>query len=305
MPKVSVILTCFNHLEFLPQAVQSILNQTFQDLEIVAIDDGSTDGTREWLKDRAREINVILNEANIGTYGSLNRAIEASSGEFIAILNDDDYWAPEKLERQLAAMEPNSAVGLCHVGGQFVDDRGQVLSGSPLGFEYPKTSSGMILWELIYHNKIIPSSAMLRRSALEQTGLFDASFFGCGDWQLFLRLAELFEIVYVDEPLLYYRVHPGNASRNTEKMDEDDDRIRTWIESRTPELLKANPGDRRLFDALAHNYACLGTIRTMKGDAYAGRRAYAKSMRMLPLRLKSYIRWLASFLPRKTFRAMR
>lgn len=305
MPRVSVILTCYNHLQFLPEAVESITSQTYKDFEIVAIDDGSTDGTRDWLKEHSGSLRVMLNESNLGTYGSLNRAIAAAGGEYIAILNDDDYWASTKLQKQVDLLDSSPNMGLCHVGGQFVDEKGETLHGAPLGFEYPATSSGRILHELIYHNKIIPSSAMIRRSALDTTGPFDPSFFGCGDWQLFLRIAEHFEIGHINEPLLFYRVHPGNASLNTAKMDEDDDRIRSWIESRTPELLKRLAGDKAIYTALAHNFACLGTIRSMKGDTSAGRRAYAHSIRMLPFRFKSYLRWLATFLPQKTFRAMR
>src|SRR5688572_11327743 len=98
MPKISILLTCYNHIRYLPAAVEGIRAQTFKDSEIIAIDDGSTDGTREWLKENLPEAKLIFNEQNIGTYASLNVGLEATTGEFIAILNDDDVWAPEKLE---------------------------------------------------------------------------------------------------------------------------------------------------------------------------------------------------------------
>lgn len=305
MPRVSVILTCFNHLEYLPRAVQSVREQTYTEVEVIAIDDGSTDGTRLWLSEKCFDWTLIFNESNMGTYGSLNRAIERSSGEFIAILNDDDFWGVEKLSSQVERFDQNPKIALCHTGGRFVDERGEALSGAPLGFEYPKTSSGWILPELIYHNKIIPSSSMMRRSVLDRVGLFDPSFFGCGDWHLFLRIAVGNEVAHVDDDLLAYRVHGSNASLNLEKMDEDDARIRTWIASHAESWLNEFPQNRQLFEALAHNFACLGTIRTMQGDARAGRAAFARSIKMLPFRFKSYLRWLATLLPRKTFTKMR
>src|SRR4051794_32951862 len=107
MPKVSVLLTCFNHVKYLPEAYQSILAQTEKDLEIIAIDDGSTDGTREWLSARSEPIKLIFNEQNLGTYASLNVALKEAKGDTIAILNDDDVWMPPKLEKQLELLGRN------------------------------------------------------------------------------------------------------------------------------------------------------------------------------------------------------
>src|SRR5690348_3188210 len=98
MPRVSILLTCFNHAKYLPQCFEGIIGQSFKDYEIIAIDDGSTDGTREWLSSRTEWMQRVFNEKNLGTYASLNVALSKASGEFIAILNDDDLWANEKLE---------------------------------------------------------------------------------------------------------------------------------------------------------------------------------------------------------------
>lgn len=159
MPLVSILLTCFNHIRFLPAAYEGILNQTFKDFEIIAIDDGSTDGTREWLSDRKEPITCIFNENNLGTYASLNVALKRSSGECVAILNDDDLWAPQKLEKQLALLDSADEVGLVHTDGSFIDGAGNPMEGTPLGFEFPRFETGDVLLGLVYQNKIIASAA--------------------------------------------------------------------------------------------------------------------------------------------------
>src|SRR5215207_9206180 len=106
MPRVSILLTCYNHMRYLPDAYQSVLDQTFGDYEILALDDGSTDGTREWLNslDDPR-VRLIFNERNLGTYATLNVGVKEAKGEFVAIFNDDDLWAPGKLQAQAEMLD--------------------------------------------------------------------------------------------------------------------------------------------------------------------------------------------------------
>src|SRR5690242_10239079 len=101
-PQTTILLTCYNHLRYLPAAYESILAQTYSDYEIIALDDGSTDGTRDWLREReGGKLRCILNEKNLGTYGTLNVGIEAARGKSVAVFNDDDVWAPSKLAKQV------------------------------------------------------------------------------------------------------------------------------------------------------------------------------------------------------------
>ncbi len=302
MPRVSILLTCYNHLRFLPAALDGVRGQSFGDFEILALDDGSTDGTREWLTEQARtesRLRLIFNEKNLGTYATLNVGLAVAKGEFIAILNDDDLWAPEKLIRQLEMMDANPKIGIVHVGGWFIDEDGnRHPDPAPLGFPYPRTRTGDILTDLIDHNQMITSSVLVRRAAFEQCGEFNTALFGSGDWEMWLRIARHWEVGYVDKPLAFYRVHGTNASHSTDKIFRDDAVIREWISTwqadndgqMTPELRKA----------FGHNWACLGTVRTILGHPKEGRQAYAQSIRLIPGRLKSYARWLLTFLPRRS-----
>lgn len=314
MPQVSVLLTCYNHLRYLPMCLDSLGAQSFRDFEVIALDDGSTDGTREYLTDWATNaaasetwrnipIRLIFHEHNVGTYASLNVGVTDSSGEFVAILNDDDVWMPTKLERQVELFRSMPELGLVHTHGYFIDEHGKRQDQTILNFEFPKTHTGFVLPTLIRHNKIINSATLIRKDVIRKVGLFDSAFYGCGDWDMWLRIAAEYPIGCVDEPLTLYRVHGQNACLDGDRMRRDDQRVREKIAAREKELLSKYPHAKELRQALAHNWACLGTVRTLHGDAAGGRRAYWKSILLMPSRIKSWLRLPLTFLPARWYRA--
>lgn len=301
MPRVSILLTCYNHLRHLPEAVAGIERQTFEDYEVIAIDDGSTDGTREWLEQSTLPMRRIFNENNLGTYGSLNRALEFASGEYVAILNDDDVWEPEKLARQVELLDHDPQMGIVQTDGDFIDDSGQQILGAPLGFDYPRFESGDVLERLVFQNQFITSAVLVRREAL---ATFNESYFGTGDWEMWLRVCENWSAGFVPEVLTHYRVHAGSASRNMTRIYEDDQRLREWIASREGAYRTRNAPwqtsfrePKSLDRAMAHNSAALGVVRQLNGDRAGARRALGDSIRRMPTRIKTYARWFATFLP--------
>lgn len=303
MPRVSVLLTSYNHAAYLPEALACLRAQTFRDFEVLALDDGSTDGSREYLAQQP-DVECHFHPKNLGTYGNLNFGIEHSRGEYIAVFNDDDVWGPEKLAKQVEVLDQNPNVALVHTSGWFIGPRGEKVEGAPLGFPWPETENGDILASLMDYNKIITSSAMFRRAVLDQTGPFDPSFYGCGDWHLWLRIAEVAEVVHLKEPLTFYRVHPEQACRDVDKMNEDSLRIREWMASREQHLLGLQRQRGSLRPAVTHNWACLGSEYMWRGRAAEARAAYGASLRLNPLRFKSVARWVASFLPPRVFRRL-
>ena len=303
MPRVSILLTCYNHLTYLPAAYQSILDQTFTDYEIIALDDGSTDGTREWLANNATQAKLVFNEKNLGTYGTLNVGLQHATGEFVAVFNDDDLWAKTKLEAQIDMMERFPRVGLVHTDGYFIDGKGVIRKDSPLGFAFPKTETGDVLLALLYHNKIIASAALVRKECFDDLGGFNEEYFGSGDWEMWYRIAEKWHIGYVSEPLTMYRVHGANASHKLDKIWIDDQKLREWIAPRIDSYSDRFDSEE-LKKAEAHNWACLGTVRTLNGFPESGREAYKTSLKILPGRLKSHLRYAATYLPKPLFRKL-
>jgi glycosyltransferase involved in cell wall biosynthesis len=248
-------------------------------------------------------MHVVFNEKNLGTYGTLNKGLELATGEFIAVLNDDDVWMPTKLEKQVALLDQHSKVGLVHTEGEFIDGAGKVFEGKPLGFHFPRFETGDILLDLVYENKIIASAAVFRRSAVEAVGWYNDLYFGSGDWELWFRIAEHFDVGCVNENLTQYRVHGANASHKLERIWRDDQLLREWMIPRIEDLGDRFPANRTNA-ALAHCWAALGTVRMLNGDARSARAAYRASMHLMPGRLKNYLRYLATCTGAKTFRRL-
>lgn len=282
--------------------MEGVHRQTYRDFEVIAIDDGSTDGTRTWLLEQT-DIRSIFNETNLGTYETLNVGLRAAKGEFIAVLNDDDIWAPEKLERQVALLDAHPEVGLVHTGGHFIDGSGNRTEGNPLGFAFPSFETGDILLGLVYENKIIASAAMARRVCFDELGGFNRDYFGSGDWEMWFRIAEKWHVGFVDAPLTMYRVHGANASHKLERIWRDDEKLREWIVRQLEDY-----GDRfapsELQKAAAFNLAALGTVKTLNGNPRGGRTAYGRSLKLQPARWQTYARYLATYLPPAAFRKL-
>lgn len=295
--RITVLLTCYNHLAHLPEAVESIRAQTRQADEIIALDDGSTDGTREWLGHQ-NDLTLAFNEKNLGTYATLNRGLGQASGTHIAILNDDDVWAPSKLEQQAEAIQANGAT-LCHTGGRFIGAEGEILQGEPLGFPFPNGPSGDILGDLIRRNQCITSSLLFPREAALDAGGFDEGLFGSADWKMNLCLAERGEAAFCPDDLTKYRIHPGSASRRRDRVWQDDQAVREWIAERMPGW-KSRLAPHH--DVLAaHNWNALGVVRRLNGDAKAARAAWKSALAHggAPLKWLAYA--VASRLPRRQF----
>ncbi len=297
MPTVSVLIPSYNHARFLPQCLQSVFDQTYTDYEIVVVDDGSRDNSVEILQSYGDRIRLFVQE-NRGTYPTLNRLIAESQGKYLAVLNSDDLWAPTKLEKQVAVLDQKPEVGLVHTGGHFIDGEGKVKPGNPLGFEWPRTPSGNIIEALVRCNKIIASSVLIRRECFERLGGFREDLFGSGDWEMWFRVALHYDIAFVDEPLTMYRVHGENASFQHRRVYEDDVKVRTeTIHAHESELWRRANSPQAMRLALAHSYACLGTEYALLGDRASARRAYLRSLQLYPLRFKSVLRLLLTFLP--------
>ena len=297
MPRVTVLLTCYNHLDYLPAALDSVRAQTYRDFEVIALDDGSTDGTREYLAQQT-DIQVVLNPVNLGTYGTLNVGLNLANGEFVAVLNDDDLWSPEKLAKQVELLDSNPKVGLCHTGGYFINGAGDRTEGNPLGFAWPTFTTGNGLFNLVFENKIIASAALARTALLRDLGGFNEHYFGSGDWEMWWRVAEVADLGFVPDALTAYRVHGANASHKLEKIWRDDEHLREFFVER---INMANFG-RDIGEAHGFNWAALGTVKMLNGKTGEARAAYRASLHYQPMRWKTYARYLLTFAGRDTFR---
>jgi glycosyltransferase involved in cell wall biosynthesis len=201
MPKVSVIIPTYNSARFLPEAIESVLKQTFQDLEIIVVDDGSTDNTGEVVAPYLDRI-TFSEIPNGGPARARNRAIRESSGEYVAFLDADDIWYPHKLERQMGVFSSNRQYGLVH---------GDASLKNRTWFSNKKSrKTGWVFSELLENCFIILSSVVVKRDCLEKAGLFNKDFVPWEGYDLWLRIASGNQIGVVNAPLLLRRIHDSN-----------------------------------------------------------------------------------------------
>jgi len=209
-PGVSVVMPVYNAERWLPEAVDSILRQSADDLELLIVDNGSTDRGPELANDYARRDGRIrvLFEPRRGLSRALNRGLEAARGALVARLDADDLAAPDRLERQAAFLAAHPDVGLVGSWAVEIDDRGR-----PVGQRTPETRSEILSLMLGRCNPFIHSSVMLRTDLVRELGGYRPAFEAAEDYDLWLRIAEVSRVANLPEALVSYRIHGGGVSR--------------------------------------------------------------------------------------------
>jgi glycosyltransferase involved in cell wall biosynthesis len=214
-PTVSAIICTFNHRDYVLEALQSVFDQTFANYEVIVVNDGSPDDTGELLRPLVQEGRIrYFEQQNRGQAAARNYGIAQARGEFVAFLDDDDAWPPDKLEWQIETLRQEQdailVYGSCAFLGAGIESRWPV-GDAPSGyvFEHFATGSAGIG---------SPGQTLIQRTALAQIGGFDEDIWGVDDWELYLRLARLGRFVYRDRVALWYRRHASNASRDFSRM---------------------------------------------------------------------------------------
>jgi glycosyltransferase involved in cell wall biosynthesis len=204
---VSAVIPTYNHGALVPEAVESALAQTWPNLEVIVVDDGSTDDTPARLARFGDRIRIIRQD-HLGPAVARNAGIRASRGEWIGFLDSDDLWMPEKIARCVAALEDSRDAGVAYTAVR--------INELDTGRKYPLpqyTMSGNLARDLFLECKGVNTSTLVVwRAALDKAGLFDEEFFRAQDWDLMVRLAEVCDYVHVPETLTERRLHGGSLS---------------------------------------------------------------------------------------------
>ena len=209
-PLISVVIPCFNSEKFIRESVESVLNQTYKNIEIIVIDDGSDDSTPSILQEFSGFLTV-LNQKNSGAGSARNAGLEASNGEYIAFLDSDDYWDPDKISKQLNLIL-HEKLDLVYCGGKIIE------KNSNETLLIPKFRGDCYKYFILYPTQAIIllgcSSALFRKSILLSSGYFDSAFKGAAeDWDFFRRVCIYAKVGYLDDSLVGYRIHENNVSR--------------------------------------------------------------------------------------------
>ncbi|RLA96140.1 MAG: glycosyltransferase family 2 protein [Deltaproteobacteria bacterium] len=209
MPWVSIIIPTYNRRDFLREAIRSVLEQSFRDFELIVVDDGSDDGTREMIQREFPGLLTYLYQENQGVSRARNRGLKLAQGEFVAFLDSDDLWLPRKLERQMAFMQSQPKAQICYTDEIWIR-RGVRVNPKKKHAKY----SGWIYPRCLPLCIISPSSALMRRGLLEEVGGFDEELPVCEDYDLWLRISARHPIHFLPEKLIVKRGgHQDQLSR--------------------------------------------------------------------------------------------
>jgi glycosyltransferase involved in cell wall biosynthesis len=218
-PRVTVIVTCFNHDRFLVECLESVRAQTHRNVELIIIDDCSTDGSREriasWLGATGVSARFIAHTRNIGICRSRNEGLRHASGKYVAAIATDDVWLPEKLAVQTAILEREpETTAVVYSDALVMDEDGNALE--PRFIErcrpFAEMPDGDIYRDLLVNNFIPAPGTLLRRSALQAVGPYDETL-AFEDWDMWLRLARRFRFVYYPVPVARYRIVATSLTR--------------------------------------------------------------------------------------------
>jgi glycosyltransferase involved in cell wall biosynthesis len=234
-PKVSIIMPAYNTEKFIGASIESVLNQTYKDFELIIVDDGSEDSTASIVKHYGdSRIVYFKNDANLGLAGARNIGLSLAKGEYIAWLDSDDLSHPARVEKQLKVLENNKQVGLC---GTWVQTIGAVEGAV---WKYP-TKTDELRCRMLFDDPLATSSAMMRRECLDnQNDAFDPDYPPAEDYDLWERISQKWNLTNIPEILTYYRIHSAQTSKTLTKKQLNS----IWrIQSRILEKLGIDVGE--------------------------------------------------------------
>ncbi len=249
-PRVSVVIPTYNSTAFIRRTLDSVLSQTFTGMEVLVVDDGSTDGTRELVGTIGPPVTLAAGKGREGASVARNRGVALARGEYVAFLDHDDLWNRDKIERQVEGLDADPAAGLSFTQARMTRD-GRVLEIAPM-LDDPAAFLREAYENLAHWNYIPMSSVMVRRSSLpvvagdEGSGPFDPDLRLAEDWELWLRIASRHKIVFIPEPLTSHVIMPGSATERMADLRLEDIgvfreqlRLNPWLASGDPERCRS------------------------------------------------------------------
>lgn len=222
MPQVSVIIPMYNGVPYVSAAIQSARNQTLKDIEIILIDDASTDGTLKEIEPHLMDqrVSLLRNSRNLGIPATKNKALKICNGQYIAFLDQDDVWLPDKLQVQLNILENDENIGLIASAVYFINEHNNLIGKKILDIK--ESQPPLLVKRLLLGNFITNSSAVIRRYCIDKIGCFNENLRGSDDYDLWTRIAKYYKIHYLKNVLIKKRLHNSNFSEiNIQTMMED------------------------------------------------------------------------------------
>jgi len=288
-PTVSVIIPTYNRAHLVGRAIKSVLEQTYQDFELIVIDDASTDNTEEVVKSFNDErIKYLKHDENKGGAAARNTGIKVARGEYIAFQDSDDEWFSQKLEKQMKVFEAASPeVGVVYTGFWRIESNKKIYIPS----EKVARKEGNIHAELLRGNFVDTPTAVVKKDCFAKVGIFDERLPRLQDWELFIRISKDYHFKCVDEPLLISYYQPHSISADQSNLI----RARRLILEKHFEDFKK---DKRV---LASFFANSGDLLCSGGEFRQGRSYLIKAVKAYPLNIKYLGAALVSLLGQRVY----
>ena len=273
-PTVSIIIPTYNRRQSIGRSVRSVLNQTYQDFELIIVDDGSTDNTKELVADFNDErIRYVRHEENKGEAAARNTGIKAARCDYIAYQDSDDEWLPEKLARQIELLENASPeVGVIYTGFWKAENHKRTY----VPFSWVSQKNGDIHKELLKGNFIGSPVVLIKKECFNKVGLFDERLRNLVDWEMWLRISKYYHFKYIDEPLVIAHYHSDNVSSNHHAFIEA---LELVLEKYSDEFAS----DKKL---LAKHYIDIGNLLVVHKETQNGRNYLIKAIKLYPFNIK-------------------
>jgi glycosyltransferase involved in cell wall biosynthesis len=216
--KVSVIIPNYNYAKYVAEAIESVMSQSYKDIEIVVVNNGSTDDSMEVLQKYAKKIRLI-NQENLGQSGSRKTGLEAATGDYIAFLDADDKWDPQKIEKQMLLFTPK--VELVYCGINLFSENAQKIIATEIPTFRGSCRDTFIDFPGVSIVLSGESTSIFTRSLLEKVGGFDPELNSAAGWDFFRRCSKFTDFDFVPEPLVNYRLHSSNMSNSSQNTIVD------------------------------------------------------------------------------------
>lgn len=303
-PVVSIIIPTYNCALYIAETIASVLNQSFKDIELIVVDDGSTDATRDIVASFGQPVRLVT-QANAGVCVARNRGISEAAGKYICLMDHDDYWFPHKLARQISILEQQPETGVVYSSfilwhrdestGQFPSPDSFDLN-TYLDDTVPEFS-GWIYHQFLIDCWMLTSTAMFRAEIFDQCGLFDESLPYSEDWDLWLRISRSYPFAQLRRPTTLYRQHAQQGNRLARDIDYRtrllQDAVKKWgLCSQDGRCVTRHAFNKQL--ATYHSSFALGHLRA--GNRKLAITALLKSWTTYPINIKPLAYLSAAFM---------
>lgn len=213
MPKVSIIIPTYNRPHYLEETLRSIMKQTYQDFEVIVVDDGTPSDVNESICSKFDKVSYFKIKNSGGPAKPRNIGIQKAKGKYIAFVDDDDLWLLEKLEKQVAILDSNPSFGLVHYYCNVIDEKGNLknkIVGRPGN---PSVKHGNVSMKMMGNWTVMMSTSFIRKEIVDKVGFFNENMPAAGeDAEFWIRCSFFTKFYYIDEALVYYRIHENNIS---------------------------------------------------------------------------------------------